>query len=180
MGTSSYTKTGGHTKCSVTVHFEQTSAGAKFWFDYSGYAQRYWIPTGGGVVGHWAWYTNKASYIQMDVNGEYTNNYAYTYAHSKGDYAGASGGTEWEGTRSGTSNTLNLAATNNGYVITLHWSGGVNTTDGQTIYYSFNLPIYVNPDGTVKAVTKVYANVEGVIKDCAVYVNVDGVIKQLQ
>ena len=43
------------------------------------------------------------------------------------------------------------------------------------------LPLYVRPDsGAVRQVVKAYANVGGVIKECAVYANVGGVIKELK
>lgn len=41
------------------------------------------------------------------------------------------------------------------------------------------LPIYVNNDGTVSQVKKVFTNVDGSIKECRVFTNANGSIKEL-
>ena len=174
-----YDKSGGRTKCSVGVYYERLENGASFYFTYAGQAETYWLAPTDKHSGYWAWYTNSAGYVQMDVNGTYTNQYAFTYAHSKGDWAGT-GGSAWKDTLSGTSDTITLGPTNDGYTITVHWSGSINTTDGTTVYYTFNLPIYINDDGEVNPFTKVYINDNGTIRECDVYINVDGSIKQIK
>lgn len=176
MSSKSYEKTGGHTRCSVTVYYEKTASGASFYFTYVGEAEAEWYYE--TSPGYWRWKGNSAGYVQMDVDGTYTNDYAFTYAKAARNTAGYTGG-PWFEQRSGPSNTINLGPKNNGYVVTIHWTGSMSKTDGFTVTYTFTIPVYVNASGSIKELEKVYVNVNGSIKECTVYLNVGGTIKEI-
>ena len=175
MASSSYSKSGNSTKCDVTVYYTQNAESASFYFTYVGYCAAGWINTGTGSA-HYGFYGNDAGYIRMDVDGTYTTK--YTYAGAKAYDKSASGG-GWIQDKSGTSDTITLPGKNTPYNITVRWTGTFGATQSLPITYSFTLPIYINPDGTVKAVSKAYLNVGGSIKECTVFVNVGGTVKQL-
>lgn len=58
------------------------------------------------------------------------------------------------------------------------YTGNANLTL-YAIWKKANIPVYVNVGGAIYQVEKAYANIGGVIKECAVYANVNGVIKEL-
>lgn len=178
MASQNFSKNKNNTKCDVVLYFNQTATGASFYFTYKGYRNAKWIPQTDKVAGHYSYLGNSAGYIRMDVDGTYTGGpYKYAGAVSYDTHASGSG---WIQDQSGTSNTLNLPAKNTAYNVTIRWTGNFSDTATKAVTYSFTIPIYVNPDGTIKPIQKAYANVGGVIKECAVFVNVNGTIKQLK
>lgn len=177
MSTASYSKQGSNTKCDVTLYYQQNADSASFYFKYDGYCQAYYQPPYEKYAGYFAYYGNKAGKIRMDVDGNYTEG-PYTYAKSK-DSGSRTSKSGWILDQTGYSSTVTLPAKNTGYNVTIRWSGNFAATASQTVTYTFNLPIYINPNGTIEAVTKAYLNVGGIIKECTVYLNVDGTIKEL-
>ena len=58
----------------------------------------------------------------------------------------------------------------------------VSLSADQTLYahwLKLNIPVFVNPDGTVHQVEKAFVNVGGTVKEATVYTNVGGVIMEL-
>lgn len=177
MGSASYSKQGKNTKCDVTLYFQQNADSASFYFKYYGFCQAYFQPAYDKYAAYYAYYGNSTGSIRMDVDGVYTGG-PYTYAKSKSAGSRTSG-SGWILDKEGTSSTVTLPAKNTGYNVTIRWTGNFSETAGQTVTYTFNLPIYINPNGTIEAVTKAYLNVGGIIKECTVYLNVNGTIKEL-
>lgn len=177
MSTASYSKQGSNTKCDVTLYYQQNADSASFYFKYYGFCQAYYQPPYDKYAGYYAYYGNKAGYIRMDVDGTYTGGpYTYAGAKTSGTHTSGSG---WILDKEGTSSTVTLPAKNTGYTVTIRWTGNFSATGGQTVTYTFNIPIYVNANGTIKPVTKAYMNVNGSIKECTVYLNVNGSIKTI-
>lgn len=173
MGSTSFSKTGGRTYCAVTVYYEQTPSGANFYFTYSGECEAYNVGAG------WKWYTNSQGNVWIDVDGTESNSYAFVYAHSSGASAPDLPNQAWKPANSGTSNTVSVGPKNDGYVVTVHWSGSISSTESTIVTYTFTLPIFGNDSGEIKAFEKVYINDGGTIKECTVYTNVGGVIKEI-
>jgi uncharacterized repeat protein (TIGR02543 family) len=75
----------------------------------------------------------------------------------------------------------NTAANGSG---TSYAAGGTYTANSAVTLYAqwvkSAVPLYVNDNGTIHQVEKVYANVGGTIKECKVYTNVGGTIKTLE
>ena len=75
----------------------------------------------------------------------------------------------------------NTAANGSG---TSYAAGGTYTANSSVTLYAqwvkSAVPIYVNDNGTIHQLEKVYANVGGTIKECKVYTNVGGTIKTLE
>ena len=174
------TKTGGNTQCDVTVNYWQTETEAKFNFNYWGRAKAEYYNPGGKTEPYWRWKGNDAGYVQMAVNGSYTDSCTFTYAKGTWNYAGSTGST-WIDQRSGTSTTITLPGENIAYNITVYYTGSMDTSDGFSVTsFTFTLPIFVNDNGTIKPVAKAYINDNGTIKECTVYFNDNGTVKQLK
>lgn len=173
------TQTGGNTKCDVTVYYNQTASGAEFYFEYWGYAEAEWYAPGGKYASYWRWKGNDAGYVQMSVNGSYTNQYTFTNGKGSRNKAGDTGG-PWYAQKSGTSNTLSLPGQNTPYTITVYYTGSMSRNTSFSVSYTFNLPVYVNDNGTIKPIIKAYINDGGTIRECDVYLNVNGTIHHLQ
>lgn len=87
----------------------------------------------------------------------------------------------------------------NGFVreqyVFLHWNTNADdsgssynpgyqySTNADLILYAIwkraNIPVFVNPDGTVHQVEKAFININDEIKQCTVYVNPDGTIREV-
>jgi len=92
--------------------------------------------------------------IQLQENGFTREQYVFLYWNTKADGSGSS--------------------YNPGYQY---------STNADLILYAIwkraNIPVFVNPDGTVHQVEKAFININDEIKQCTVYANPDGTIKEI-
>ena len=132
-----------------------------------------------------SWQDNNTGSVKLTAP-TYTTTYAVSYNAN-----GGSGTTAAQTKTYATALTLRQNGfTRNGFAF-LHWNtkadgtgttyaaGASYTANAAAIWKKLNIPVFVNVGGTVRQVEKAYANVGGVIKECAVYVNIAGVIKAL-
>ena len=173
MGSASFDLNGNNTRCTGTVSWTKNANSVSFTYSFLGYCNA----KSSKFVG------NNDGSVHVTVDGTRiggNSNYKYAGAKTAGQGASGSGWIAESNYARNNLGPLELSAKTGTYEIKFICTG--NFSDHSTKYtesFTWTIPVYINDDGTVKELDKVYVNAGGVIKECTVYLNVGGTIKEI-
>ena len=126
------------------------------------------------VNGAWVSYSGGASTLTFSVDG--TQKFSATQA--KRDSQQWSGSTNWTNSHNTYDNTYEVPLKIGAYTIYVACSSPSQSRTGSATYVT-TIPVYINLNGTMKAMDKAYINSNGSMKECTIYVRVGDTIKAL-
>ena len=123
---------------------------------------------------------NEKEQLRLGVDGAYT---AWVDAAGKISAGTSASGQGWIQNNyfpDARTESLTRAGKNTAYALTVQLTGNGGAAGEYSVTIAFALPLWVEVNGTLRPVEKVYANVNGTIRECAVYANVNGEIKEIR
>lgn len=123
---------------------------------------------------------NAQERMRLSVDDTWTARVLVAGARSAGQGASGSGWIQNNDFAGAKTATVTKAGKNTAYVLVVEAYGNGTNTVSYSLTIQFNLPIWVNVDGSIKQVEKVWTNVDGTIKELSVFTNVGGTIKEIK
>lgn len=170
-GTVAFSVVDGSVKIEGQIHWAKNGSNVDF---YAQLTKAYSSANRSKFVG------NAQERMRLSVDGTWSARVLVAGARSAGQGASGSGWIENNDFAGAKTATVTKAEKNTAYALVVEAYGNGTNTASYSLAVQFKLPIWLNDNGSLKQVEKVYYNDGGTIKECAVFFNDNGTIKEIK